>query len=639
MRLSVVIIVIFLCSGVSAKELPVESFSQLPSFIRPNLSPNGNKIGYIRNYQSPEMAVLTTVDLQTGKKQYIVKSDNQKSKINWFTWANEKTLIVSMIFAGKRARTDTTETRLIAIDIVGDEIEQRNLIRPSNRFNSGQNNSQFQDNVISFLPQDPENILIALDLDVANLPGVYKLNINTRLRSRVTKGRMQVRDWMADRQGNLRLGRALDYKTGEASIRVRIGNDDKWHKMFEHNVLKEPAITPLGFAKDPNFLFYSAYQNDKKALFKIHLVSKKTSLVFADDHYDVDGSLIYSKKTNDVIGIYHTNSEDGRVYWDDSISHFQKSLNQALPDSDVYLVDFSQNENIYLLYTENDYTPGMYYLGNRKDKYMTLILEQYPVLEPKVLTEHKFVTYTARDGTKLEGYLTLPLNADGPVPTILHPHGGPGSREHDGFDYWTSFFANRGYAIFRPNFRGSSGYGYEFAQSQMQGWGLTMQDDLTDAAKWLVEQKIAKSAGICIVGASYGGYAAVMAAVKTPELFKCAVSFAGVTNLKQLVITSKRYTNSKFVKNQMGDDYDDLEARSPYYQAEKITIPMLFLHGEDDRVVDVEQSRMMVKALQHLDKPVEYIEFENGDHYLSIQRNRHTAFRTIDIFLKKHLRK
>jgi dipeptidyl aminopeptidase/acylaminoacyl peptidase len=620
-----------------SKELPVESFSQLPSYIRPTLSPSGNKIAYIRNYQSPEIALLTTVDLITGKKQHIVKSDNEERKIRWFTWVNEKTLLVSIVFAAKRYRTDTTETRLLAIDIDGDEPVQRQVVKTKRGMYDDGHVSQFQDSIVSFLPDDPEHVLIELDLDVANLPSVYKINVNTGRKSRITKGKMSVRSWMADRQGNLRLGEALSYKTGEAAIRVRIGDDDKWHKMFEFNALEEPGIAPLGFAKDPNILYYNAYQNDKKALFKIHLPSKETTLVFADDNYDVDGSLIYSKKTNDVIGISHSNSEDGRIYWDDAIGHFQKSLNKALPDSDVYLVDFSRDENIYLLYTENDYTPGMYYLGDRKDKSLTPILEQYPALAPEVLTEHQFVTYTTRDGTELEGYLTLPLNADGPVSAILHPHGGPGARESDGFDYWTSFFANKGYAVFRPNFRGSTGYGYEFAQSQMKGWGLTMQDDLTDAANWLVDQKIAKPDSMCIVGASYGGYAAAMAAVKTPDLFKCAISFAGVTNLKRLVYRSRRYTNSKFVKNQIGDDSDDLEARSPFYQAKKVKIPMLFLHGEDDRVVDVEQSRMMVDELQDLDKSVEYVEFENGDHYLSIQRNRHAAFKAMDVFLKKHL--
>jgi dipeptidyl aminopeptidase/acylaminoacyl peptidase len=638
-RFSVVVIFTLLSFGIFSKELPVESFSQLPSYIRPTLSPSGNKIAYIINYQSPEIALLTTVDLITGKKQHIVKSDNEERKIRWFTWVNEKTLLVSIVFAAKRYRTDTTETRLLAIDIDGDEPVQRQVVKTRRGVYDDGRVSQFQDSVVSFLPDDPEHVLIELDLDVANLPSVYKVNVNTGRKSRITKGKISVRSWMADRQGNLRLGEALSYKTGEAAIRVRIGDDDKWHKMFEFNALEEPGITPLGFAKDPNILYYNAYQNDKKALFKIHLPSKKITLVFADVDYDVDGSLIYSKKTNDVIGINHSNSEDGRIYWNDSRVDFQKSLNKALPDSDVYLVDFSRDENIYLLYTENDYTPGMYYLGDRKGKFLRPILEQYPALVPEVLTEHQFVTYTTRDGTELEGYLTLPLNADGPVPAILHPHGGPGARESDGFDYWTSFFANRGYAVFRPNFRGSTGYGYEFAQSQMKGWGLTMQDDLTDAANWLVEQKIAKPDSMCIVGASYGGYAAAMAAVKTPGLFKCAVSFAGVTNLKQLVSRSRGYTNSKFVKNQIGNDSDDLEARSPYYQAEKVNIPMLFLHGADDRVVDVEQSRMMVDELQKLDKSVEYIEFENGDHYLSIQRNRHAAFKAMDVFLKTHLAK
>ena len=628
---------LYVSSPIHAKELPVESFSQLPSSVRPNLSPNGTKIAYVKNFQKPEIAVLVTIDLVTGKQKFVVKSDNEESKINWFTWANEKTLIVSIRFAGKRYRTDTTETRLVAIDIDGEEAVQRQLIRPKRGAISDNHVSQFQDNVVSFLPDDPEHILIALDLDVANMPSVYKLNINTGKKSRVIKGKMSIRDWIADRQGNLRLGEALSYKTGEASMRIRIGDDDSWHKMFKYNALEEPGITPLGFAKDPNILYYRAYKGDKKALYKIDLQSQKSEVVFEDPDYDVDGSLIYSRKTNDVVGIYHSNSQNGRIYWDESINKFYQSINKALPDSDNYLVDFSQDENIYLLYTENDFTPGQYYLGDRKGKTVAGILEQYPALVPEVLTEHKFVTYTARDGTELEGYLTLPLNADGPVPTILHPHGGPGARENDGFDYWTSFFANRGYAVFRPNFRGSTGYGYAFAQSQMKGWGLTMQDDLTDAANWLVEQEIATPNRMCIVGASYGGYAAAMAAVKTPDLFQCAISFAGVTNLKQLVSRSRRYTNSKFVKNQIGDDSDDLKARSPYYQAENVKIPMLFLHGEDDRVVDVEQSRMMVDELQDLDKPVEYIEFESGDHYLSIQKNRHAAFKAMDVFLKKHL--
>lgn len=621
----------------TASELAVESFSQLPSYIRPNLSPSGNKIAYIENLKNPQFAILATVDLVTGDRKYLVKSDNEESRVNWFEWANEKTLIVSIRFAGKRYSTDTMETRLLAIDVDGEEAVQRRLIKPRNNRTKTEHFSQFQDNVVSFLPDDPEHILIALDLDVANLPSVYKLNIRTTAKAKISRGKLAIRDWMADRQGNLRLGEALNYKTGEASFRVRISDDDKWHKIFEYNALEEPGVTALGFAKDPNILYFNKYHNDKKALFSINLSTMKETLVFADGDYDVDGSLIYSRKTRDVIGIRHSNSSNGRIYWDNAVSKFQEALNQALPDSDNYLVDFSEDENRYILYTENDYTPGMYYLGNRKAKTLRAVFEQYADLVPEILTEHALVSYTARDGTEIEGYLTVPRDIEGPVPTILHPHGGPGARESDGFDYWTSFFANRGYAVFRPNFRGSTGYGYEFAQSQMQGWGLTMQDDLTDAALWLVKENIADPQRMCIVGASYGGYAAAMAAVKTPDLFKCAVSFAGVMNLKTLVRKSRKYVNRKFVKKQIGDESDDLEARSPYYHAAKIKIPILLLHGEDDRVVDVGQSRNFAEELEDLDKKVEYIELENGDHYLSIQRNRHAVFKAMDRFLKQHL--
>jgi dipeptidyl aminopeptidase/acylaminoacyl peptidase len=231
----------------------------------------------------------------------------------------------------------------------------------------------------------------------------------------------------------------------------------------------------------------------------------------------------------------------------------------------------------------------------------------------------------------------LPKDKKGPRATILFPHGGPGAREYDGFDYWTSFFANRGYAVFRPNFRGSSGYGYKFAQSQMQGWGLTMQDDLTDAAHWLIAEKIADPQRLCIVGASYGGYAAAMAAVKTPDLFTCAISFAGVSDLRKIVFKSRYYTNKKFVEDQIGNDTDDLILRSPFYQAKTINIPILLLHGESDTVVNVRQSKNFAEKLEELDKPVEYIELENGDHYLSIQANRHATFKAMDKFLKQHL--
>lgn len=619
-------------------ELPYQAFSRLPQYSSVKISPDGTKLAFIRNVQKAGIAVLTSYNLTNGEMLLLVQSDNEKILIRWFEWANDETLLVGVRYAGKRHRTDTVETRLMAIDAKKVREEPRLLIRPRSTTMNWKNISQFQDRVLDILPEDHDHILVELDLDKHAMPSVYKLNIYTRKKSRIEKGKRQIRSWMTDRQHNLRLGNVVDYKTGDRSTLIRKVDEKKWHSYFEFNGLTEPIVWPVGFALNPNILYFKKYTDDKFALYKINLDSNEEKLVFRDPDYDVDGRLIYSSKSNDVVGIYHQNSLTGRIYWDDSRSNFQRSVDEALPETHNYLVDFSKDETKYVLYTENDIAPGTFYIGDRSKNTVKYLFEQYPELAPDVLTEHSRLVYKARDGVEIEGYLTLPKNVDGPVATIIHPHGGPQSRDSGGFDYWTSFFANRGYAVFRPNFRGSAGYGYDFAQQQMKRWGLEMQDDLEDAVTFLVQRGITDKNKVCIVGGSYGGYAAMMGVAKTPELYKCAISFAGVSNLRTLVRDSRRYMDHEFVENQFGDDSDDLKKRSPYYQLDKIKVPLLLFHGEKDRVVDVKQSRMMAEEMEDQGKEVEYIEFENGTHYFSIQRNRHKIFEAMDRFLKTHLK-
>ena len=490
---------------------------------------------------------------------------------------------------------------------------------------------QFQDSVIDWLVDDPDHILMGIDVEVPHMPSVYKININNAHPSRIELGKLKIRNWITDQQGNLRIGVTLDNDNGEREVLLKSGDD--WRTLFAYNVMTDKKILPVGFAKDPNLLYYRAYKGDHLALYRLNLTTNEKELMLADPDYDVDGSLIYSPVTRDAIGVRHRD----RYYWDDRYEKLQNGLDRVLSDFDNYLVSFSRDENSYLLYSENDTTPGMYFYGNRKEGRLDMLFQQYDGIPVEQLSAHKKVTYTARDGVEIEAYLTLPVAGEAPYPTIIHPHGGPGVRDTRGFDYWTAYFNAQGYAVLRPNFRGSSGYGYAFEQSQMKQWGLGMQDDITDAAKWMVKEGYARQNEMCIVGASYGGYAALMATVKTPDLFRCAVSFAGVANLEDVVIRSRMFTNNEFVKNQIGEDSDDLEARSPYYAAEKIRTPILLIHGDEDRVVDVRQSRDMADELEDYDKDVTYVELEAGDHYLSIQRNRHAAFKAMDAFLKQHL--
>lgn len=574
--------------------------------------------------------------MATGKFDYLVKTDNVGMRIRWFKWANNKTILGGVAFPSSRYGTDTTESRLFAVDADDPKKEMRVLIEPRYNRISAEHFSQFQDNVIDFLPDDPEHVLISIDLEKANMPSVYKLNIYNKKKSKVIRGKRNVRTWMTDQQGKVRIAVAQNYKNGLREV-FYISDEGEWQLLYEHNALEDTGITPLGFGLDANALYYQAYKGDLLALYKMNVSTKVSEVVFEDPEYDVDGSLLYSRKTRDVIGIRHLNAPGGKIYWDKDRQHFKDSIDHALPDTNNYVVEFSDNDTQYLLYIESTTQPGLYLIGDRDQHTLFPALNRYPQLAKAVLNDHSLSRYEARDGVTIEGYLTLPKRGEAPFPTILHPHGGPGARDVSGFDYWTAYFVSKGYAVFRPNFRGSTGYGRKFAESQMQGWGLTMQDDLEDVTKWLIETGVANKDKICVAGASYGGYAAAMSAVKSPELYQCAVSFAGVFNLRKLVSQSRKYLNTKFVKKQIGSNAKDLKQRSPHYLAENVDIPLLLVHGEDDRVVDVEQSRQFFAELQDEGKDVNYVELADGNHYLSIQKNRHAFFKQMDLFLTKHL--
>jgi dipeptidyl aminopeptidase/acylaminoacyl peptidase len=621
------------------EQAPSEFFSRLPQFENVDLSPDGKNLAFMQNLLTPEVAVLRVINLETSETVNVLKTDNEKLKIRWFEWANDRSILISTQFAGQRGVTDTVETRMLVIDI--DEVDKggRPVLNKRKAVNAQGFPSQFQDTVVDFLPDDPENILVAIDSDTTLEPSVFKVNIYNKKQKRLEKGKRKIRSWFTDRQHNLRLGYAIDYNNGEVAYYERKNKKANWRALFKYNSIENPEqeIRFSGFDLDPNILYYKKYHEDKLALFKLDLEKDEHSLVFADPDYDVDGSLIYSKKTNGVIGIRHSNTDTGRIYWDESHDAMQKALSKALPDTHNFVTSFSKNENVYVLYTENDNIPGVYYLGYRRENQLFPLLVNYPELEEIKLVEHKFVSYKARDGLEIEGYISRPVGTEGPIPTVVFPHGGPGARDYAGFDYWTAFLADREYAVFRPNFRGSQGFGFSFAQSQIQSWGLQMQDDITDGVKWLVAEKFADPDNICILGASYGGYAALMATVKTPELFKCAVSFAGVSDLHKLVNDSRRYANSEFVENQIGSKRKDLKSRSPIEGVDKISTPILLVHGEDDRVVDAVQSRKMVKELEKSDKAYRYVELEKGDHHLSLQKNRHAFFKEVDAFLGKYL--
>lgn len=617
----------------TVKPLPVTTYGSLPDISRVKLSPNGKAIAMVRNINGN--LVLAVYNLETGETTNILQADNVDVVLNWYLWGNDDILLISAAYPTRQRLVKYTSTRLLKYDLTSkDKLKSMVEAKDSRK----EHLAQFQDNIISLLPDDPDHILMAIDFDMANHPSLYKINIRTNKRTRIKRAKTYIDDWYADQQGRAR----ISYGRDDTQIFYKLFdvNGDKDRDLWSYEIFEEEVVHVLGFDLAPNILYIRALHQGRYAIFKVDLNDPKLNreLVYADDNYDVDGSLIYSPKSGKVVGLSHSGEDDNKIYWDEEYIALKRGLNKAVPDANNTIISISKDLNTYILFSTSAKTAGDYYLGDRKEKSLGYIASLYPAINEKNYATKTLVTYKARDGLEIEGYLTKPINAKANAPAIILPHGGPMARDDSGFDYWSELFANHGYVVFQPNFRGSSGYGYEFEMAAIEGWGNAMQDDLQDAAHWLIEQNIVDKNKMCIAGASYGGYAALMAAVKHGEDFKCAASFAGVSDIELIISNARRFTNNEVVKKQFGTDDDKLESASPVNFAKKINIPILLIHGTDDRVVPVRHSRDMASELEDYDKNVRYVEIDDANHHLSVQKHRIQTLEEMLNFFDEHLK-
>ncbi|MDH0450563.1 S9 family peptidase [Shewanella sp. GD04112] len=620
-------------------QLPVEAFASIPDVSSVQLSPDGKKIASIVRVDQPKLkgTVVSILDLETGNKDYAIHTDNQKFVLLSLQWANDNTLLISAKFPANRYGTPTTETRLVKYDLTTRKttsVLARSVIDRLSWI------PQHQGQIIDMMPDDPDNILLSLDGmgEEVGEDSVMRVNLSQGKSAFIQNSKRKIIGWITDRQHK---------------VRISIYNDDTEYRIYEQpeqkteprllwtfKAFSDESVWPLGFDADPNILFVRAYHQGFEAIFKVNLTDPKLTkeLVYANEDTDVEGNLIYSELKKKVIGISEGDGEE-YTFWDPEYAGLQNGLKAVLPNAHNYITQFSADERRYIVYSTSSTQPGTYYFGDRDEKALFPIADRYSQLSSEQLADTHYLSYEARDKLKIDAYLTVPKGLEAKqLPTIIFPHGGPISYDSNDFDYWAQFFANRGYAVFRMNFRGSAGYGYEFMKAGLKSWGLEMQNDVEDGTRYLINQGISDPQRICIVGASYGGYAALMGAAMTPDLYRCAVSVAGVTDVAYLVKSSRRFTNYEVVKEQIGDDFSALYERSPVSKADKITIPVLLLHGDKDRVVKVQHSREMFDELKSRKKNVEYIELENGDHYLSNNDHRLTTFKALDKFLADNLK-
>ena len=364
--------------------------------------------------------------------------------------------------------------------------------------------------------------------------------------------------------------------------------------------------------------------------------------------YDVESATV-DPWTERVIGGRYSDDKSEVHYFDQKLQALQEGLEKAFPGLSVHQGSSNLDRDKLIVAVDGPHTPLTYYYLNRTTHQATEVASAWPALKSTDLGDEIAYPYKARDGLDIHAYLTLPPGkAPKNLPVVIMPHGGPNCcRDEIGFDWWAQFLTNRGYAVLQPNFRGSSGYGLKFEQAGFHEWGLKMQDDITDGVKKLIADGIADPKRICIVGASYGGYAAEAGATFSPDLYACAVSWAGVSDLSELILTgmrgptdfdSKAYSALTEQIGSNANDYERLIATSPDHHADQVKCPILLMHGEADTTVRIDQSEMENKALLKAGKTVEFIRFTGGeDHYMNVADTRIRMLKETERFLAKYI--
>lgn len=332
-----------------------------------------------------------------------------------------------------------------------------------------------------------------------------------------------------------------------------------------------------------------------------------------------------------------------RVHWlNPAMAQLQAMIDRTFAGKTNTIINRSRDGNRVLIFSSAANDPGTYYVFDRAARRMEVFASPYDRLTGQDFAAVRAVSYRNRAGITIHAYLTLPPGSSGRnLPLILLPHGGPFLRDSWVFNPEVQFLASRGYAVLQPNFRGSTGYGRDFVQSGYGQYGGAMIDDMEDGMDWLAGEGIADRARVCIMGSSYGGYAAIWGAMRSPQRYRCAISFAGPTDLRAML----RYDSNSFIPRRyvrefrqrlQGEERVDLDAVAPARHPEMLRVPLLLAHGRRDPIVPPEQSQRLMSALQRLHTPVESVFFEKSGHGFTDAGEAADYYRRVEAFLATH---
>jgi len=497
--------------------------------------------------------------------------------------------------------------------------------------------------VLDRLPNDPHHILVINNVG-SNSGDVYRVDLRDSTSERIQMSEERVAGYVTDLDGNLRarLKQDLDGSGAYVSAEFRNLQTDRWEEHFRSYVKDRDQIQIIGFAREPGIAFVLSNEGqDKAVIYEYEIATKqRKELLFQHLFFNANRILVNPYRTagdsfGQILGIGYEGPYGNDVEWtSSSMQALDAGLKKALgitnmeltltdpasgktavveyPVAKSYSVTgFTPDLSTVLLTVEGSSTPPEYYLFRKGE--LSLLAKSYPDIDPRTLGETQLVYYKARDGLTIPAFLTRPnseLCGPGPWPSVVHPHGGPWSRDTMDFDgsMWVPLLASRCMAVLRPQFRGSQGWGRQLWMAGDAEWGQKMQDDKDDGAQWMVAQTIAEPGRVAIFGYSYGGYAAFAASVRPAGTYKCAIAGAGVSDIKR--IWARFYTNPFFRQAQA----PTVKGLSPLDDAGNTQIPIMVYHGERDQTVPIEQSDWFVAKAKQAGKPVVYHQLADYAH-------------------------
>jgi dipeptidyl aminopeptidase/acylaminoacyl peptidase len=626
---------------------PLEAFAALPAMQSPSISPDGKRLAFIA--QADAGSYVFVSDLQTMAVGAAV--DVSVMKPRDVVWANEDTLL---LLASETIDFGIRRVESVApygINLAGDlKIRQLLLERSRTQTQGGGaatiGGYRFVQGAQLVGYQRSTGLVLMPRFDREANRVLYAVDAKTDIRHPIDEGTPSTADWVVDETGEPRF--RLEYTGQRDRLTILRRVEDRWDVVATQTV-EIPEMSLVGLdARDRLIVLQRGGDGGR---FGLYVMSAENGAIerplYTHASLDVSSARL-DPYTNRVIGA--TVGSDEVVWFDVELLARQRELDDAFRGESPRIVSWSQDRSRWIVSTESPDRAPAYYLFDSKAATAKQIASTNMALQRAKLPRRVPYSYRARDGVEIPAFLTRPLDARGPTPLVLLPHGGPAAADVGGYDWLAHALASRGYAVLQPNFRGSGGLGKQWEEAGWGGWGVgVMQHDLTDGVAAVIAEGIADPEHICIVGASYGGYAALAGAAFTPELYRCAVAIAGVADLRDMLGFEKDRAGSlsatvAYWRQAMGvkdadSRTDQLNAASPAQHAERVRAPVLLIHGRDDTVVPITQSRTMESALTAAGKSVQLVVLDGEDHWLSGAKTRLQTLQALDAFLAEHLAK